>query len=175
LGRSVRGLGHSAPFFDNPAKLIDKTKPEAVFHLHTARCASIARRNGAGAGAAVFVEKPLAQNLAEAEALAATVASHGKPAACGYNLAFVPIFAAAQHALRTGVLGNVQQARASMYLSQTFGPRKGWMYDPARSGGGVVTNVSSHLLFLLRWMVGMPVEVRATGSRFFGRSRTRST
>ena len=168
LGRSVRGLGHSAPFFDNPAKLIDRTKPEAVFICTQPDAHRSLAETALEAGAAVFVEKPLAQNLAEAEALAATVARHGKPAACGYNLAFVPIFAAAQHALRTGVLGNVQQARASMYLSQTFGPRKGWMYDPARSGGGVVTNVSSHLLFLLRWMVGMPVEVRATGSRFFG-------
>src|SRR5262249_56026526 len=31
LGRSVRGLGHRAPFFDSPAKLLDKTRPDAVF------------------------------------------------------------------------------------------------------------------------------------------------
>src|SRR5258705_316996 len=83
------------------------------------------------------------------EALVAAGTRHGKPVACGYNLAFVPIFAAAHHAIVTGVLGEVREARASMYLSQTFGPRKGWMYDAARSGGGVVSNVSSHLLFLL--------------------------
>jgi predicted dehydrogenase len=168
LGRSVRGLGHRAPFFDKPSRLFEKTRPEAVFvctqpDAHRALCEMALE-----AGAAVFVEKPLAQNLAEAEAIAAAVARHGKPAACGYNLPFVPIFAAAHHALTSGVVGEVAQARASMYLSQTFGPRKGWMYDPARSGGGVLTNVTSHLLFLLQWMLGTPVEARATASKFFG-------
>ena len=168
LGRSVRGLGHRAPFFENPAKLIDKTRPEAVFICTQPDAHKALAEMALEAGAAIFVEKPLAHTLADAEALAAAVERHGKPAACGYNLAFVPIFAAAHHALRAGVLGQVQQTRASMYLSQTFGPRKGWMYDPARSGGGVVTNVSSHLLFLLQWMLGTPVEARAEGSWFFG-------
>ena len=168
LGRSVRGLGHRAPFFANPAKMLEKTKPEAVFvctqqdaHLPIARMAL-------EAGAAVFVEKPLAHTLADAETLVATAARLGRPAACGYNLAFVPIFAAAHHVVAGGVLGAIRQARASMYLSQTFGPRKGWMYDPARSGGGVVANVSSHLLFLLQWMLGAPIEARATWTRFYG-------
>jgi predicted dehydrogenase len=168
LGRSVRGLGHRAPFFDKPARLLEKTRPEAVFvctqpDAHRGLCEMALE-----SGAALFVEKPLAQSLADAEAIAAAVASHGKPGACGYNLAFVPIFAAAHHALTSGVLGDVAQARASMYLSQTFGPRKGWMYDAARSGGGVLANVSSHLLFLLQWMLGTPIEARATESKFFG-------
>src|SRR5262245_41918969 len=121
LGRSVRGLGHHAPFFDNPTKLIEKTRPEAVFICTQPDAHKALAEMALEAGAAVFIEKPLAQSLEEAEALAAAVARHGKPAACGYNLAFVPIFAAAHHALRTGVLGQVQQTRASMYLSQTFG------------------------------------------------------
>jgi predicted dehydrogenase len=168
LGRSVRGLGHRAPFFAHPEKLIEKTTPEAVFICTQPSAHRALAELALEAGAAVFVEKPLAQSLSEAEGLAAAVARHGKPGVCGYNLAFVPIFAAAQHALRSGVLGEVRQARSSMYLSQTFGPRKGWMYDPVRSGGGVVSNVSSHLLFLLQWMLGTPVEARADQSKFFG-------
>lgn len=168
LGRSVRGLGHRAPFFQSPAKLLDKTKPDAVFVCTQPDAHRSLAELALEAGAAVFVEKPLAHTLADAEGIAAAAARHGKPVACGYNLGFVPIFAAAHHALSAGVLGEVRQARASMYLSQTFGPRKGWMYDPARSGGGVVTNVSSHLLFLLQWMLGTPVEARATWTRFYG-------
>ncbi len=168
LGRSVRGLGHRAPFFEHPAKLFERARPEAVFVCTQPDAHRALAEMALEAEAAVFVEKPLAQSLEEAEGLAAAAARHGKPLACGYNLAFVPIFAAAQHALSAQVLGTVRQARASMYLSQTFGPRKGWMYDPARSGGGVLSNVSSHLLFLLQWMLGPPVEARATWSKFFG-------
>jgi predicted dehydrogenase len=168
LGRSVRGLGHRAPFFPNPARMIEKVRPDAVFVCTQPDVHREIAELALASGAAVFVEKPLAHTLEEAKALAASAARHERPVACGYNLAFVPIFAAARHALNAGVVGAMRQARASMYLSQTFGPRKGWMYDPARSGGGVVTNVSSHLLFLLQWMIGAPVEARATWTRYYG-------
>jgi len=161
-------MGHRAPFFRDAAKMIEKTRPDAVFvctqpdvHYEIAKLAL-------EAGCAVFVEKPLAHTLKDAEALAALAAAKGIPVACGFTLAYTPIFAAAHRAVAAGALGAIRQARSSMYLSQTFGPRKGWMYDPARSGGGVVANVSSHLLFLLQWMLGPPVEVRATWNKFYG-------
>jgi predicted dehydrogenase len=78
------------------------------------------------------------------------------------------VFATAQHALATGALGRIRQARSSMYLSQVFSPRKGWMYERIRSGGGVVANISSHLLFLLEWYLGTPVEVTASAHRIYG-------
>lgn len=168
LGRSVRGLGHGAPFFKSAARMLEKAQPEVVFvctqpdgHLPVARLAL-------EAGAAVFVEKPLAHTLEDAESLARLAAERGRPVGCGYNLAFVPIFAAAHRAVSSGLLGRIRQTHSSMYLSQTFGPRKGWMYDPARSGGGVTMNLSTHLLFLLQWMLGRPVAARATVSRFYG-------
>jgi predicted dehydrogenase len=36
------------------------------------------------------------------------------------------------------------------------------MYDRARSGGGVVANLSSHLLFVLCWTFGLPTRVEAS-------------
>jgi predicted dehydrogenase len=120
------------------------------------------------AGAAVFVEKPLTHTLADAEKLAELAAEKRRPVSCGFTLAYLPVFATAQHALATGAVGAIKQARSSMYLSQVFSPRKGWMYERARSGGGVVANISSHLLFLLEWYLGTPVEVTATANRIYG-------
>ena len=168
LGRSVRGMGHRAPFFASPAKMLEKVRPDAVFVCTQPDAHYPLAKLALEAGCAVFVEKPLAHTLADAEALAKLASAKKKPVACGFTLAYVPVFAAARHLLAAGTLGAVRQARASMYLSQVFGPRKGWMFDPARSGGGVVSNVSSHLLFLLQWYLGPPVEVRATWSKFFG-------
>jgi predicted dehydrogenase len=48
-----------------------------------------------------------------------------------------------------------------MFLSQVSRPQRGWMYDRARAGGGVVANLSSHLLFVLRACFGMPTRVGA--------------
>jgi predicted dehydrogenase len=166
LGKTVRGMGYQAPFFTSAEKMIEVTRPDAVMvcaqqdaHLPLAKMAL-------EAGAAVFVEKPLAHTLADAEALAALSARTGLPVSCGYTLAYLPVFSGARDAV--GAIGALRQARSSMYLSQVFGPRKGWMYDPARSGGGVVANISSHLLFLLEWYLGTPVEVRATWKKLYG-------
>jgi NADH dehydrogenase len=166
LGKSLRGMGYRAPFFADAAAMLERTRPEAVFvctqqdaHLPLARLAL-------EAGAAVFVEKPLAHSLEDAEALGRLAAATGRPVSCGYTLAYLPVFARGKHAV--AAIGALRQARSSMYLSQVFGPRRGWMYDPARSGGGVVANISSHLLFLLEWYLGTPVEVRATWKKLYG-------
>jgi len=114
------------------------------------------------AGAALFIEKPLAHSLADARALAALAASSTPPVACGYTLAFWPSFVAAGALLRAGVLGGATRVESSMHLSQVFKPQRGWQYERARSGGGVVANLSSHLLFVLRAWFGQPSAVRAT-------------
>ncbi len=166
LGRSVRGMGYRVPCFTSAEKMLAATRPDAVFvctqqnsHLPVAWLAL-------DSGAAVFVEQPLAHTLADAEALAALSARTGRAVACGYTLAYLPVFARAREAV--AAIGELRQARSSMYLSQVFGPRRGWMFDPARSGGGVVANLSSHLLFLLEWYLGTPVEVRATWKKLYG-------
>ena len=167
LGRTVRGMGYRAPFFASAEKMLSVTRPDAVLvctqqdaHLPLAKLAL-------EAGAAVFVEKPLAHTLADAEALAELALRAGRPVSCGYTLAYLPVFARAREAVPA--IGRLRQARSSMYLSQVFGPRQGWMYDAARSGGGVVANISSHLLFLLEWYLGTPVEVRATWKKLYSR------
>lgn len=168
LAKSLKGMGHRAPYFKTVDLMIDAVRPDAVFVCTPQNSHLAVTRLALEGGCAVFVEKPLAHTLADAEKLAELAAEKRRPVACGFTLAYLPVFAAAQHALATGALGTVTQARSSMYLSQVFGPRKGWMYARGASGGGVVANISSHLLFLLEWYLGTPVEVKATASRLYG-------
>ncbi len=167
LAKTIRGMGHDAPYFKSVDQMIERATPDAVFVLTPQDSHLAVARLALEAGCAVFVEKPLAHTLADAEALATLAAEKRRPVSCGYTLAYLPVFATAQYAIASGAIGTVRQARSSMYLSQVFGPRKGWMYDAHRSGGGVVANISSHLLFLLEWFLGTPVEVRATASRLY--------
>ncbi len=169
LGRSVRGMGFQAPFFRSAERLLEAARPDAVWVCTQQNAHWPVARLCLEAKAAVFVEKPLAHTLEDAAQLAALAETKKRPVACGYTLAFLPVFAAAQHALWHGAVGQVKRASSSMYLSQVFGPQRGWMYDPARSGGGVVANISSHLLFLLRWYLGMPVRARGTWQKLYGR------
>lgn len=167
-GKSLRGMGFQAPFYPTLAGLLAEAKPDAVWVCTPPHAHEPVARECVEAGAAVFVEKPLAESVASAERLAELSSRPGARVACGYTLAFWPSFAAAQHALASGALGEVRGGRSSMFLSQVFGPQKGWIADPGKSGGGVVANISSHLLFVLRWCLGQPVGVRGEWKKLHG-------
>jgi predicted dehydrogenase len=160
--RRLRGLGFRMPVWPSLDALLGQTKIDAVWVCTPPDTHLAIARRCADARAAVFVEKPLAHTLADARALAALAAGSDRPIACGYTLAFWPSFVAARRLLEAGVLGPSRRATSSMVLSQVSRPQRGWMYDRSRAGGGVVANLSSHLLFVLRACFGMPTAVRAT-------------
>jgi predicted dehydrogenase len=162
LGRSLRGMGFRAPTFTDLEPLLAAVRPDAVWVCTPPDSHLALTRRALAAGAAVVIEKPLAHTLADGTAIRDLAAQHRLPVACGYTLAFWPSFVAAREAIAAGAIGRVRRGRLTMYLSQIFGKRRGWMYERRRSGGGVVANVSSHLLFVLRWFLGMPVGVTAS-------------
>ncbi len=160
--RRVRGLGFRMAVWPRLDDLFAHGRVDAVWvctppdtHLEIARRCLEER-------AAVFVEKPLAHTLDAARALAQLAEGAERPVACGYTLAFWPTFVAARRLLATDVIGPPARATSSMVASQVSRPQRGWMYEQARAGGGVVANLSSHLLFVLRACFGMPTRVRAT-------------
>jgi len=168
LGKSLRGMGFQAPFYASVSELLAQAKPDAVWVCTPPHVHEPVARLCVEAGVAAFVEKPLAHSVESAQALADLAARPGAKVSCGYTLAFWPSFAAAQHALASGVLGEVRSAKSSMFLSQVFAAQKGWIGDPAKSGGGVVANISSHLLFVLRWCLGQPVAVKGEWKKLYG-------
>jgi NADH dehydrogenase len=168
LGKSLRGMGFLAPFYPTLAELLAQAKPDAVWVCTPPHVHEPVARQCVEAGVAVFIEKPLAQSVESGERIAELSRRPGAKVSCGYTLAFWPSFAAAQHAIATGAIGDVKAARSSMFLSQVFGPQKGWIVDPTKSGGGVVANISSHLLFVLRWTLGQPVAVKAEWKKLYG-------
>ncbi|MEO5988432.1 MAG: Gfo/Idh/MocA family oxidoreductase [Candidatus Eisenbacteria bacterium] len=168
LGKSLRGMGFKAPFYATVNELLAQAKPDAVWVCTPPHVHEPVARMCVEAGVAAFVEKPLAHSVESAQRLADLAARPGAKVSCGYTLAFWPSFAAAQHAIASGVLGEVRSGRSSMFLSQVFAAPKGWIGDPAKSGGGVVANISSHLLFVLRWCLGQPVAVKAEWKKLYG-------
>ena len=163
--RRLRGMGFRIPVSPTVDALFAGAPVDAVWVCTPPDSHLAVARRCLAAGAAIFIEKPLAHSLEDARALAALADASSRPVACGYTLAFWPSFAAARQLLRAGVVGAPVRAVSSMVSSQVSGPQRGWMYERARSGGGVVANLSSHLLFVLRWYFGMPTSVRATWRR----------
>jgi predicted dehydrogenase len=108
-------------------------------------------------GIPVFIEKPLSLTAAQAKPLLEAVRQKPVVNMVGYMTRFLPTFRKGKEIVASGVLGKPQMLRSSMYIGQLFRSGKGWRYDRAQSGGGVLMTQNSHLLDLLLWYFG-PVE-----------------
>jgi len=168
LAKTLYGMGFRAPYYATLDDALERSRPDAVWICTPPDSHAPIAEACLRAGVAPFIEKPLAQNLEDARRIEAAARSAGLATACGYAQLYFPSFNAALDLLRAGVLGRVTRVRSSMFLSQAFGPQKGWIADPKRSGGGVVANLSSHLLAQLRAAFGQPVRVRAHAKKLYG-------
>jgi predicted dehydrogenase len=111
-------------------------------------------RAALAAGKAVFLEKPLATDLAEAEAFVAAAEATGARAAVNFPMASSP--AVAQLAAWRDGIGAPQSLSIDTHFARW--PR-GWQHDAAawlarRAEGGFTREVVSHFLFLTRRQLG---------------------
>ena len=125
------------------------------------------------AGVPVLVEKPVANNLAEAQALLALSQSTGVPLMAGQTRRFDPKNIWLRHwlredpsrfgALRTFEMSGWQSIDA--WIATKEDPNADfWILDKERAGGGVVVSLLVHALDLLRFLFDEDyVEVSARG------------
>jgi len=163
----MRGLGYRTPSFGTLRGMLSAIKPDAVFVCSPQHERAAAAAAALEAGAAVLVEHPFGVTLVEAEAVLAKSGAAGRPLACGCALAFQPVFRRAQEALAAGVVGEVRQARSSMFVSRVFDASHSVYLEPGPVAGGVLAQFAAELLFLLLWYLGVPVEVEATANRIY--------
>jgi len=105
-------------------------------------------------GIPVFIEKPLALSGRQARPLVDALDRRPLPNMVGYMGRYLDTFAKAREIVASGALGALQMLRASMYVGQLFRTGKGWRYDKAVSGGGVLITQNSHVVDKLLWMFG---------------------
>jgi len=125
-------------------------------------------RAAAAAGRAVFCEKPLGRDLAEAETVAAVLAR--VPHQVGLVLRSAPVFEEMRRRVVGGEHGRVLAVafRDDQYFPVRGTYRSAWRGEVEHAGGGTLLEHSIHDVDLLRWMLGEPVQVSATVARRFG-------
>jgi len=116
-------------------------------------------REAARAGKHVFCEKPLALDLASADAALAEAAGQGVKLQIGFQRRFDPAYREARRAIADGELGAVE-----LIVGTTRDPRPPGLAQLRRSGG-LFTDTTIHDLDSVRFLTGLEVvEVFATGS-----------
>ena len=153
--------------FSEHVDMLEATRPDLVAiatptGLHVPVALDCVKR-----GVPIFVEKPLSLSAAQARPLVVALREHPVVNMVGYMTRFLDTFRKAKELVDTGVLGRPQLLRGSMYIGQLFRRGKGWRYDKATSGGGVLTTQNSHVIDLLLWYFGDIEWVSAHTSRLY--------
>ncbi len=154
LGAHVRSMGPQAPFYKSIDEVLSATAVDAVFVCTPAFTHYPIVRELVGKNLNIFLEKPLAESLDSAQKICDLLQGKSIIHAVGYMKGHNPIYGRAKEIIESGVLGEAILFRSTLYLSQVFSPKGGWVYDPKKSGGGIVANSTCHLLFLLYWLFG---------------------
>lgn len=140
-------------------ELLDRGDVDAVVisaptALHAALGIAAAR-----AGKHVYIEKPLATSAAEAETLIAAVRQARVFAAVGFNRRFHPLAQLAREIIAAGRIGEVR-AVLSTFCEPNADSAPAWKRARA-TGGGVLLDLASHHIDLLRWVLGQEPAVAA--------------
>jgi predicted dehydrogenase len=122
----------------------------------------------AQAGKHVWVEKPVGLTSADASAVAGAVAQAGVRSAVGFNYRHVPAVAHARELIRTGEIGRVTNARFRLLSDYAAHPEAAlsWRFERHRGGSGVLGDLASHGVDLVRHLLGEVSSVVADTATF---------
>ena len=112
------------------------------------------------AGKHVLCEKPVAMDVAQAEAMAAAAAESGRVCGIAYYRRLYPKLMRAKELIAEGAIGQPVLVEAN-YHGWLESPERGWLKDPALAGGGPLYDVGSHRIDACNFLFGKPL--RATG------------
>jgi predicted dehydrogenase len=151
---------HGVPrWYDNADALINDSLVNAVY-IATPPAAHLQYTLAAlAAGKAVYVEKPMALNHAEAARMAgAASSSNGKLVVAHYRRQW-PLFKKIHQLLQAGAIGQVRMIKLRYHQplltkSALAIEKIAWRVDPAIAGGGLFNDIAPHQLDILYHFFG---------------------
>jgi predicted dehydrogenase len=121
------------------------------------------------AGVAVFCQKPLGRNAAEAARVVAAARTADRLLAVDFSYRYTAGMTRIAELVRAGTLGDIYAIDLTFH--NAYGPDKPWFYDRARSGGGCVMDLGVHLVDLALWVLGFPAVSDDVRSHLFAEGK----
>ncbi|MCS7192984.1 MAG: Gfo/Idh/MocA family oxidoreductase [Armatimonadetes bacterium] len=159
--KSAESAGNALVFTDYREMLshadIDAVDITLPHHLHAEVAIAAAE-----AGKHVLVEKPMANNLAEAKSMVDAADKYGVTLMVAQSQRYMAEHREIKRLLNEKVIGQILYVRASVdqHLA-AIRPLGDWLFKRSLAGGGSVISIGVHKIDLLRWLVGEIVAVFA--------------
>ncbi|HZU88410.1 MAG TPA: Gfo/Idh/MocA family oxidoreductase [Stellaceae bacterium] len=125
---------------------------------HSLHCRQIIA--AAAAGKAVFCEKPLCLEVADAERAIAACEEAGVVLGIGTDKRFFPAFQELLRLAKSGALGELLHLEAH-FSNEVAGSFAGWRHDPAEAPAGGMTGTGVHMLDAMIALAGPVRRVQA--------------
>ena len=115
------------------------------------------------AGVHVFIEKPFAIRVSEADAMLAMARAKNLKICVGFQYRTYRSSRAIKELIDTGAIGKVNRVLWTWgeFRPESYYARDAWRETYRQAGGGVLMNQTSHDLDLICWLAGQPVQVSA--------------
>jgi predicted dehydrogenase len=151
------------PFFADYNEMLTTTKPDVAVILAPHPFHAALAIDCLNAGAHVLVEKPMAVQLSEADAMIAAAEQNEKLLAVSFQQRFRPEVRLARELLRAGRLGKLLHVAMSInwFRTRAYFQSAKWRATWRGEGGGVLMNQGIHDLDVLCYLLGSPQRLTA--------------
>jgi predicted dehydrogenase len=123
-------------------------------------------------GFPVFCQKPLAITAGETAQVLAAARSNDRLLHVDYCYRHLHGMAEMRERIRRGELGEL--IAVDLRFHNAYAPGKSWCFDPILAGGGCVTDLGTHLIDLLLWLLDYP-KVEWVSSHLYAQGRRLAT
>jgi len=111
------------------------------------------------AGKHVICEKPMAMDEAEARSMVRAGEESGKILGVAYYRRYYPKIQRAKQLIAAGAIGTPAFAELTNHMWFDGTGDRGWLFDPAKAGGGPLFDIASHRIDVLNFLFGQPLRV----------------
>ena len=155
----ARNAAPEAKYYADANALISAGDVDAVIistppSLHEALAVA-----AASAGKHVLVEKPMAATPDACERMIGAARAAGTLLTVGYNHRYFEALKLVRDVVRSGEIGTLTHVRGFSGHSGLSEFKAPWMYDKKVMGGGALMDNGTHMIDLVRYIIGDPTEV----------------
>lgn len=156
--RAYAAKHHVARAFDSLDRMLADPDLDAVYiaspnGLHAEQTVAAAR-----AGKHVLCDKPMALSVADCERMIRACEDNRVRLGVAFRNRYHPAHVDTRRHVKAGALGEVQLAKAQLFVGGVRGHWMGWRVDPVLGGSGSIVGQAVHPVDLLRFIVDSEVE-----------------